>query len=131
MASLRHLPARDCEEAMKPDEVVKLMPCPFCGREAQQRVCRNAESMTESYLGARCDAHTHWMTVEQWNHRTLRSQLNAALQVPVKEAGAAQDVGTRLQGESAKLPASAAPDSGEMPEDVIEQLAALEHEQWM
>src|SRR3990167_3568034 len=107
MASLRHLPARDCEEAMKPDEVVKLMPCPFCGREAQQRVCRNAESMTESYLGDRCDAHTHWMTVEQWNHRTLRSQLNAAPQDAVRPTQQSAKPDT----------ASAAPDSVEgMPE---------------
>ena len=45
----------------------------------------------------------------------LLAKLKAAPQVPITEVGAVQDVSTRPQGESAKLPASAAPDSG-MPE---------------
>ncbi len=47
---------------------MKLLPCPFCSREPQTRMCRDAD-LHESFLGARCEEHTSWITVEQWQRR--------------------------------------------------------------
>ena len=47
-------------------------PCPFCKREPQQMMrIDSLQSGDENYLAARCEHHTHWMPVEQWNRRSL------------------------------------------------------------
>jgi len=49
-----------------------LKPCPFCKREPQQMMrIDSLQSGDENYLAARCEHHTHWMPVEQWNRRSL------------------------------------------------------------
>jgi sarcosine oxidase delta subunit len=52
-----------------------LLPCPFCGREPQQRMIHtDGDERTERYLAASCQNHTDWITVEQWNRRRSLSQ---------------------------------------------------------
>jgi len=87
---------------MKPDEVVELLLCPFCKREPQQQM-RHADGdmMKQPYLGVRCEEHTQWLTVEQWNRRALLGQPKAASWKP----------------EDDQTMPSAAPASGEMPEE--------------
>jgi len=49
-----------------------LKPCPFCKREPQQMMrIDSLQSGDENYLAARCEYHTHWMPVEEWNRRSL------------------------------------------------------------
>lgn len=48
-----------------------LMPCPFCKREPQTQMqfFRDGAIQPVGYLAARCEHHTQWITVEQWNRR--------------------------------------------------------------
>ena len=45
-----------------------LKPCPFCGREPRTRM---GLTDGEQWTGARCEEHTQWIPVDQWNRRSL------------------------------------------------------------
>jgi hypothetical protein len=87
------------------DKAVELL------RECRARIASAPERKGDMYLFGQIDA--------------LLAQSNVAPQVPVTEAGATQDASTRPQGESAKLPASAARE-GMSDEQIVNDPAQLD-----
>src|SRR5437879_6725779 len=71
----------------------KLLPCPFCGREPRQKMIHpDGDDREPPYLAACCEAHTDWITVEQWNRRpAIESVRSEALEELAKDADYAQE----------------------------------------